>query len=65
MRGGVLEPEVRALVEEIVSYQHGDHLGDRLSAVLLCLDAIRGQENQPRAGFFAFHRDAVGRISFR
>jgi hypothetical protein len=48
-RGGVPEPDVRALVQEILAFTPEDHMGDRLSALVLALDVIRTDENRPRA----------------
>lgn len=43
-----LNPEKRALLDELAKYDPNDHMGDRASALLLCLEKIRETEGRAR-----------------
>lgn len=47
---GVLTPEMRALVDGLVSYAPSEHTDDRVAALLVAVEQIRAHESRPKGG---------------
>jgi hypothetical protein len=57
---GYPSPELRALVSDMSTFSYDRHCGDRLAALLMCVEGIRAEENRPRGGSFKLGLNAAG-----
>jgi phage terminase large subunit-like protein len=49
---GFLDPQMKQLTQELLSFSYHEHMGDRVAALLVAVEAIRQREQRPKLRSF-------------